>query len=199
MSKQMDELRDGGSSFPNLLLVGGTGRNVGKTEFICRLINKMSATHPVYALKISAIFPDEGLYHGSHDKGEGQKLFVETRLDGGKDTSRMLRAGATRVYYLRSEDHLVAQGFLQAMQEIPNNSLLVCESNSLREYLHPGLAIVVTRPGSPVKPRAKKRLADADLVITSDGRSGFVELDWLHYQTETGWFLRQGSVPIVTE
>lgn len=47
-----------------LLVVGGTGRDVGKTEFVCKLMGKISEYRPVYALKVSAIFPDEELYHG---------------------------------------------------------------------------------------------------------------------------------------
>src|SRR6056297_165204 len=93
---------------PNLLIVGGTGRNVGKTEFVCRLIEKISRTEVVYALKVSAIFPDEEIYHGNHDGEESvHHLFEETRMETGKDTSRMLQAGASRVFYLRGDDNTI--------------------------------------------------------------------------------------------
>jgi hypothetical protein len=74
--------------------VGGTGRHVGKTEFICRLIQKISAQRPVYAIKVSAIFPDEELYHGDHLTDEPSlHLLGETNNTSDKDTSRMLQAG----------------------------------------------------------------------------------------------------------
>ena len=112
-----------------LLIVGGTARNVGKTEFVCRLITSICRKYPVYGLKVSAIFPDEGIYHGNHtDDMPTRQVVEETRLYTGKDTSRMLQAGARRVFYLRSEDngifpsheHVVSAAIRKRMEQDPS-------------------------------------------------------------------------------
>ncbi len=165
--------------FNNLIIVGGTGRNVGKTEFVCRLIEIVAATHEVYALKVSAIFPDEGLFHGDHSDenlSTGQKLFEEDRRDTTKDTSRMLRAGAKKVFYLRSDDSGILAGFADFQKKIAPNSLIVCESNSLWNFIKPGLLVMVTKEGQIIKPRAVEQMQSADIVVTSDGKSGFPDI-----------------------
>ena len=87
-----------------LIIVAGSGRNVGKTACACRLIEKFSGETPIYGLKVSAIHPDEEIYHGGHDETTADgRLFEETRIDLDKDTARMLRAGARRVWYLKDE------------------------------------------------------------------------------------------------
>ncbi len=173
---------------PQLLLAGGTGRNVGKTEFTCRLIAKIAAAQKIYALKISAMFPDEQIFHGNHEQSlSGLHIFEEHRQDSSKDTSRMLRAGAERVFYLQSEGSRILKGFNKIMENVPAGAPVVCESNTLSDYVRPGLFIMVTSPESAIKERAKVQLAKADLVIVSDGRSGFQELEALHFVKESGW------------
>lgn len=173
-----------------LIIVGGTGRNVGKTEFVCRLIAKISTQISVYALKVSAIFPDEELHHGTHSEDEpALHLFEETRFSTGKDTSRMLRAGAMKVFYLRSDDAGIHAGFVQFMKHVPANAVVVCESNSLGQFVRPALSVVVKSVSGPVKPRSVAQLASADLVVVSDGVSGFPELALIGYSEKEGWEL----------
>ena len=173
-----------------LLIVGGTARNVGKTELACRIIKKISTDISVYALKVSAIFPDEGIYHGDHlGETEDQHLFEETRHDTAKDTSRMLRAGAKRVFYLRCEDNCISEAFTLFRNQLPANTAIVCESNSLAEHVQPGLLIMVKKNEGKIKPRAMARLQRADLIIVSDGSSGFAELDRIHYNPADHWHI----------
>lgn len=174
-----------------LIIVGGTGRNVGKTEFACRLIAQLAQSFPVYGLKVSAVYPDEQIYHGSHDpESERLCLVEETRTDGTKDTMRMLNAGAARVFYLKGEQESVLTGFQEFITTIPEKSAIVCESNSLSEYITPAMHIIVHIEGGEVKPRAVSLLHRADMVIVSDGTSGFEELSRIRYEKEKGWYLR---------
>lgn len=172
----------------NLLIVGGTGRNVGKTEFVCRLIGKMSVTTLVYALKVSAVFPDEQLYHGSHTSNTGG-LYEESNRTGGKDTARMLRAGAARVFYLQSDGADIGPGFAEFLRQVPAGALLVCESNSLADAVQPGLLVMVRGVRGEVKTRALPQLARADLVVMSDGQSGFPELGRIDSDRDGHWRL----------
>lgn len=171
-----------------LLIVGGTGRDVGKTEFVCRLIKKISSQRPVYAIKVSSIFPGEELYHGTHSaEDSGLHLFEETNRESEKDTSRMLVAGAARVFYLRSDGPGIQVGFNEFINKIPVSSAVVCESNSLGQYVKPALSIMVRSRDGQVKPRAITQLECADLVVVSNGVSGFPELESISFSEKEGW------------
>lgn len=173
-----------------LLIVGGSGRNVGKTEFVCRLIEKTCSRHKVFALKVSAVFPDEETFHGDHPDNEPALcLFEETRRDTAKDTSRMLRAGACRVFYLRSADDGILTGFAQFQSLIPPDAVIVCESNSLVRFLKPGLFILVKASRGSMKARALSLLEHADIIVVSRGESGFPELEQIELDQDNSWLL----------
>lgn len=174
-----------------LLTVGGTGRNVGKTEFICRLIKKISIQRPVYAIKVSAIYPDEEVYHGEHPADEpGLHLFEETNRTSDKDTSRMLQAGAVRVFYLRTSDSGIKVGFEEFLRLIPERSAVVCESNSLGQFVKPAISIMVKPVSGEIKARAVAQLQCADLIVVSDGISGFPELALISFSEAIGWIVQ---------
>lgn len=175
-----------------LILIGGTGRNVGKTECVCKLISVTAAKCDVYGLKVSAIFPDEGIFHGNHDELMAPKrLFEETRRDTSKDTSRMLRAGAKKVFYLQSEDAFIEDGYEQFLDLIPRDSIIICESNSLSYHVKPGLHVIVSGIGIPIKPRAKKLLKRADIVISSNRKDGFPELELFSFDQNNNWIFKR--------
>lgn len=175
-----------------LLIVAGSGRNVGKTEFVSRLIQKISPNQAICALKVSAVFPDEEFYHGNHSStGLKNNLIEETRRNTDKDTSRMLRAGACRVFYLRSDDAGIKKGFEDFQKHVPENAAIICESNSLWQYVNPGLLFVVRSTDGVVKPRAVPLLERADMIVVSDKLSGFSEIDRVGYNETVGWCLEQ--------
>ena len=174
-----------------LLIVGGTGRNVGKTEFICRLIQRISLNVPVYAIKVSAQFPEEEIYHGNHSADESEfHVFEETNRTSDKDTSRMLRAGAVKVFYLRSDDRRIEVGFENLVKHIPQKAAVVCESNSLGKFVKPAISIIVRPVIGPIKPRAIPRLKSADLVVVSDGANGFSEIQSIRFSSGVGWQIK---------
>ena len=179
----------------NLLIVAGAGRNVGKTEFICRLIEKMSQQTDIYALKVSAIHPDEAIYHGDHSSRQcTTNLFEETRHNLDKDTSRMLRAGAKKVYYLQGDDKQIRSGFQEFQGLIPAAAPIVCESGSLWKYVQPGLLVLVKAADVEIKPRALAIGEHASLVINSDGLSGFPEIEEISLSEMDGWFLSASTI-----
>lgn len=182
-----------------LLTIGGTARHVGKTEFICRLIKKISAERPVYAIKVSAIFPEEELYHGEHPVDEpGLHLFEETNKTSDKDTSRMLQAGAVRVFYLRTSDSGIKVDFEEFLRQIPEKAAVVCESNSLGQSVKPALSIMVKPVSGEIKARAVAQLECADLIVVSDGVSGFPELASISFSEAVGWTI-QTKPPLDTK
>ena len=177
----------------NLLIVAGAGRNVGKTEFVCRLIARLASQKEVYGLKVSAIHPDEDIYHGDHSTELAEtNLFEETRFDLDKDTSRMLRAGARKVYYLRGDDEQIRTGFTHFQQMISPTAPIVCESGSLWKYVQPGLLVLVTSATVETKCRAWEIKEHASLIVESDGLSGYSQLESISYSDVRGWQYESG-------
>ncbi|SHH43949.1 hypothetical protein [Desulfofustis glycolicus] len=177
---------------PHLLVVGGTARNVGKTEMICRLIDRCAHLRQgvIVALKVSAVYPDELLFHGSHDPDEPPfQLFEETDRSGTKDTCRMLRAGARRVFYLRCQDSDILPAYRRFRKILPEATTIICESNSLADFIRPGLLVMVTSPSGTDKARAIRHLARADLVVVSDGSSGFPDVARVTLDESGAWQL----------
>ena len=180
----MEKLKD-------LLIVAGAGRNVGKTEFVCRLIEQCSRQRDIYGLKVSAIHPDEAIYHGDHSTQQfTTNLYEEIRSDQEKDTSRMLRAGARKVFYLQGDDDQIRAGFREFQRLIPDAAPVICESSSLWKYVRPGLLVLVKAAHVQIKPRAVEIAEHASLIIDSDGRSGFSQLDSISYSGGHGWSYR---------
>jgi len=103
----------------------------------------------------------------------------------------MLRAGAKRAFYLRSDNDCIEQGYLEFRSLIPENAVVVCESNSLRMAVEPGLMILVRPETYDLKPRAVSLLPLCDIEIISDGQSGFPGLDDIELTKQRGWVYRR--------
>ena len=96
------------SYLPNMLLIGASGRNAGKTEFSCRVISRFAAQGGIVAAKVTAIDKADGVCPRG-GKGCGvctslEGIFdirEETHSAGSKDTSRLLSSGANKVFWMR--------------------------------------------------------------------------------------------------
>ena len=160
------------TALSNLLIIGGASRNVGKTELICRLIERVSLTTDLVTLKISGLNPGNKNNHGSHGPLPAKyQLIEETSRDGIKDSSRMLVAGAGRAFYLRTRDEYLAEAMENFFRVVDRQSVLICESITLRKIIRPGLFVIVKdgREDSN-KNSLREVLPFVDLTILSDGR-----------------------------
>lgn len=116
------------------------------------------------------------------------QIYEETSLESAKDTSRMLRSGATKVYYIQAEPDDVSKAFTELLQRIPANAPIVCESNSLGDFFIPGLHLLIAgKEHRPDQYKAKRE--KADLCLISDRKSGFDHLDSILY-ADNRWQLR---------
>ena len=127
----------------NILLVSGSGRNCGKTTFACHAINHLSKNGKVIGLKISPHFHLTGNKQKLLAEGEGFRVFHENDLNSGKDSSRMLQAGASAVYYIQGEDFGLVKIWEWVEKNIPGNFPVVCESGSFADNFQPGFQILV--------------------------------------------------------
>ncbi len=167
-------------SRPDMLMIGATGRNVGKTEFACHLIKRLAPDVHVTGLKITAISETAG----NCPRG-GEGCGVCTSLEGRysiseeqdplrmKDTSRMLRAGAHRVLWLRVRREHLQEGIEALLEVVPRGGAIVCESNTARRVLEPGLFLMI-HPEQAVPAKASA----AALITLADRRVAFNGADW---------------------
>lgn len=156
---------------PNMVMIGGNSRNSGKTTLACNIISKLAYSHEVTALKVTSIRPGESDMHGHHtDAGfSGFSITEELNRESHKDTSAMLQAGASRVFYIRSEDAFAAQAIQSFLDTYDFKQPLVCESRSLRRVLIPGLFLMMVRdPESRSSKDISEYSALADKVFAFD-------------------------------
>lgn len=171
----------GPAYFPNVLLIGSTGRNSGKTELACTILRRLcrdqrTPARPV-ALKISTIHdPSAGCLRGRSGCGvctsvRGRFLLTkETETRGGKDTQRLAAEGAGAVYWLRVKAPYLMEGFAAFASAVGANVPVICESNSVRTIVEPGL-FVMMHPASaePTKQSAQTVLDRADVTAHFGG------------------------------
>ena len=122
-------------------MVGATEKHAGKTSFTTAVIKDLKKKYPetvIVALKITI------LWEGKHSVS-GYRITNETDMGSVKDTGRMLTAGADKVLWLRCDEFNVEKGIEQLLSEMPENGVVICESNSARNYIEPGLFIMVRK------------------------------------------------------
>jgi len=160
-------------TIPNMLLVGSTARNTGKTTFCTEIIRKWEPQHDIVCIKITTIHGEEPhCHHG--DKGcgactnfkEDYEIIEERNPLGKKDTNALLAAGALRVYWVRSKHEKLPHAIKRAVEKIPKDTVIICESNSLAEMVTPG-AIVVThrKEVKDIKPSAQPMMEKANFIV----------------------------------
>lgn len=134
-------------SVPNMVMIGGNCRNAGKTTLACSIIQRLAVNHKVIALKVTSVRPRETDMHGHHEDTifSGFEIFEETNTDIEKDTARMLRAGANRVFYIQANEGFIEKAIMQFLARYNDNQPIVCESRSLRGYITPGLFLMMMR------------------------------------------------------
>lgn len=150
------------------MLVSGSGRNVGKTSFIRRVIHQNSSQKPV-AVKITPHFHEPGAGLKPLAITENYRVYLETELTSEKDSSLFLQAGAVKVFYIQSTDEYLASALNYIKPVISGNQPILVESAALRQFINPGLYLFIRKINDDMKPSAMKFQKLADKVIYSDG------------------------------
>lgn len=136
--------------FPNILLVAGQGRNVGKTSLIVSIIQQFK-NEGIVAIKISPHFhvlPPEARILSS---SPGFQIVEELEPASKKDSSRFLKAGAERVFYMQVLDEHLADAFAASLSFIDPGIPLIVESGGLGKFLQAGLFLFVESNESSAK------------------------------------------------
>ena len=164
---------------PNLLLIGGNGRNVGKTTLACRIIKHFSATNEITGLKISPHF---------HPVNEADVVFRnqyftivnETQINS-KDSSKMLQAGAKKVWFIMVNRDYLRPAFEHLAEILPDH-FIVCESGGLHEIVNPGLFFLVKRKNDKI---VKTHLMSySPIIVENDGENFDFDLQKLEFKSK---------------
>lgn len=112
-----------------VLVVGGSGRNAGKTSVITALIRAFPSARWV-ALKVTPHHPVSGWKLEQAKAGEG-------------DSGRYLAAGAAESWYLRCTPETLRDAMPAVRDLIDRAPNTIIESNTILDYLAPDLYIGV--------------------------------------------------------
>ena len=170
---------------PGMIMIGAGDRNVGKTEFACSLIGKFCSRGDVVGIKVTTIehsggsCPRGGEGCGVCGTLDGNfSITAETDSRAEKDTCRMLAAGAKKVFWLRVLKGHLQDGLDALLAAVGSAAVCVCESNSLRSIVEPGLFFMFKAAGSAkCKPTAASVEKYADRTVLFDGAGIDIDLD----------------------
>ena len=181
------------NKFKNILLVSGSGRNCGKTTVACNIIKQLKKKGIVYGLKITPHFHITGNEQQIVNEGAGYKIFRETNYCSGKDSSRMLNAGAKEVYFIQCTDDNLSGIYKQLKHLIPDDYPVVCESGSFASIYQHGFHILVNDVNADYSKKSfKSNLRKAEIVITTDEFSQ-TKLRYLFSYSNQRWTINKND------
>ncbi len=151
--------------YPNVILISGSGRNVGKTSLICKIIEKYAETETLISIKISPHF------HPLTDRlillrdTQNCKIAIETDQTGNKDTAKFLKSGVMESFFIQSNDDEVLEAFTNVVSKYSNSHLFIVESGALKKFVRPGLSIFVADDSSQ---KQYKSYPDIDVALNEN-------------------------------
>jgi len=171
-------------NYPNILIVMGTGRNIGKTISACNIIEKLSEAHQTVGVKISPHFHELESNLKYLHKSEDFVIVEEQNITQ-KDSSRMLQSGAEKVFYVQAKNEKLEEAFNMISEIILPGQPVVVESGGLYEFIEPGMLFFIDGE----KPKKEVRIRKGTNVVKVN--SGEVNnFDWSSIIFKNGKFTR---------
>ncbi len=172
--------------FPNLIIISGSGRKVGKTFLVTALIRAFSPGIPLIALKISPHVHDALGNTALRATAKGARIFQDLGAHH-KNSGQFLEAGALQSYFMETEDNCLESAFDIFMKECnPTNNPVICESGALSILMDPGISIFIRGSNIHLPDHKQAAMQQADLVLPARlfstaeiiGRISFSENRW---------------------
>lgn len=113
------------------VVVGGSGRNAGKTALVCGLI----AALPEFAwiaVKIT-----------NHPHGDLPPVYEEAAAGQGTDTGRYMAAGARRGFLITADDSELGERLDELWSVAGRDSNVIFESNRVLNWIQPDLCLAI--------------------------------------------------------
>ena len=162
----------------HMVLIGATGRNSGKTTLALQMIHAFKDKIPVVAFKLITIKNHGDICpRGGHGCGicKGLKGCFDITPENGtgtKDTMVLKKAGAEQVYLIRAFKENLREALEEALKLVPENALVLCESNSVRLVAEPALFVMIqSSTSSSIKPTAAEVMEYADVILPQNEAS----------------------------
>ncbi|MCF8001867.1 MAG: molybdopterin-guanine dinucleotide biosynthesis protein MobB [Halanaerobiales bacterium] len=139
------------------ILVSSKRKGLGKTTLIEKIIKNLKGD--IIVIKSSI-----------HDKYDGFKLIEEKEIieEDNTDTSIFNKAGAQKVYYLKSNKESLKEGMKNSLNNIKDYDYLLVEGNSIIEFINFNLIFYLDKRGGDKKDSAEMCKNRADVIINRD-------------------------------
>ena len=153
----------------SILVIGGHSRSVGKTSVVAGLIAALPELHWT-ALKITqyghGVCSANGEACDCATDDHSWAITEEKSATGDSDTSRFLAAGATKVWWVRTQQGRLAEAMPAVREKLSLVENVIIESNSILKFVRPDLYLtVLDRANCDFKNSAREFLDRADAVI----------------------------------
>ncbi len=157
------------------VVIGGQSRNIGKTSLACGLIAGLPG-RAWTAVKITQFGHGLCAADGkpcdcaTGDPEHPYGISREMDRDGTSDTSRLLRAGARTVYWMRVLQGQLEEAMPMLHERLAGSENVVIESNSVLDFLDPDVYVpVVDASVEDYKASARRLLPRADAYAVVGG------------------------------
>jgi len=173
-------------SYPQFIIISGSGKKVGKTHMAAALIRAFSGQFPLLALKISPHTHDSLGNTRLVAKSDGFRIFQELGPHH-KNSGQFLEAGALQSYFMETDDEHLEKAFDIFMKECNSHDHpVVCESGALSNHVNPGILIFITDSHDTARADKLKTMHRADVVLEARSfdpgeiinQTGFSENCW---------------------
>ena len=138
-----------------VIVVGGSGKGVGKTSLVCGLIAALPE------------FSWIGVKITGHDYGKTATIWEETEAGQGTDTARYLDAGAQRALLVGSSDGSISLDEL--WEAVGPGADLIFESNIIAGLLEADICLGVVGAEVEVKPSFEPFMRRMDAAVILAG------------------------------
>ena len=158
-----------------VVVIGGQSRNIGKTSLACGVIAGLPG-RAWTAVKITQFGHGLCAADGkpcdcaTDDPEHPYRISREMDRDGTSDTSRLLRAGARTVYWMRVLQGQLEEAMPMLHERLAGSENVVIESNSVLDFLDPDIYVpVVDASVEDYKASARRLLPRADAYAVVGG------------------------------
>ncbi|MEW6555042.1 MAG: hypothetical protein AB1384_12240 [Actinomycetota bacterium] len=143
---------------PRIITISGANKDIGKSSLVAYLV---SHCRDCSAMKVTL----------HEERPPGEAVLEEKEPDGnGADTARMLAAGASPVFWIRTTVDGLAADLREAFSR-SQASLVIVEGNSVLEHLEPDFAVFIMGSGfEDFKPSAFKAIEKAHTIVVNGER-----------------------------
>jgi len=174
-----------------LLIIGGTGRDSGKSSLATLLISRFT-DRMITGVKITPHSHPEMSGLTLLTANERFQIYEEHNSTSGKDSARMLKSGASNVFLIVSEEINLEEAFNALQSFIPPLSPVICESPALRRFFRPDLFVIMVHPAG--HHREQKNIDDliplSDLILTIR-EADHNKADIIDLKADGHWYIKR--------